>query len=1337
MKKKAFLMNGKRLLSFVLAVLMVCTLIPATDVTKVYAAEGDTSTEPVIQGNGTKDDPYQIGTADQLYWFAALLDGRDGITQNLNANAVLIADITVNEGVLDADGNLASDTSGFVTWTPPCKDAGRSDKAYQGTFDGKGHTILGLYAPDTTAKCAFIGSCDGTIRNLGITDSFFGSSKTRQTGTFVGYGYPKCVIENCFSTSVVEGDEECGGIAAKNTGTTKGCYFAGKISVNNYYSDAITTYGTKENCYYLDTCGFKSVNSENDDRAKTAEQFASGEVCYLLNNGVTDGTQAWYQMIDNENPDAFPKYEGLTIGYDEANQRYFGYCSGEHVWVKEKDIDPTCTEGGYIVYKCSKCGGTKTEPDNGKPALGHSCTEDGRCTRCGSFQALQPKNGDGTAEDPYQLVNYSNLVWFGQQVDSGALYINAILAADITANENLLDADGNVKGTPEYTWTPICNKSEFYQGTFDGKGHTISGLYAPDTSESKKCGFIGLCNGTIKNLGITDSFFGGSGIFVGTFVGNGSGECVIENCFSSAVVQADYLCGGIAGMTYGTIRNCYFAGKISVEDTSHNNENAIANDNNNHGTLENCYYLDTCGLTSERAKAKTAEQFASGEVCYLLNNGVTDGTQAWFQTINIEGGDDFPKFHGLTVGYDEKKTPKYFNYCSGEHTWNSEPVSVIAPTCTDCGYNVYKCSKCGAKKTESNGEKALGHNCSDDGICIRCGSFQGVQPKNGDGTKENPYQLANYSNLVWFGQQVDKGYNRINAILTADITANENLLDAEGNVTGTPAYIWTPICKAANSRTIYRGTFDGNGHTISGLYVPELSSLDDCGFFGRCGGTIKNLGITDSLFEKSISLNDCATGTFVGHGDSLCIIENCFSFSAIKGSKSSGGIAGITSGTIRNCYFAGIFLRNGDAIASEYDNYGTLKNCYYLDTCGMTSERAVSKTAEQFASGEVAFLLQDGQTDTVWGQNLAEGESRQNYPVPDGKFRVYYNEIYTGCEGKPGDVTYAYSNDDLSHVYAEHTDADNDGRCDICSNFMDGIGAGLAGYSLILDGSVGVNFYMELSDAVLADDTAYMEFTLPSGEVSKVPLDKNNSEVISDKTYYKFKCQVNAAGMTDTIKAQLKSNAGNSKVYEYTVKEYSDYLFANKENNVEFAKAYDLIKAMVNYGSYAQIYADYHTDRLAVGDKSDLTSVEDVTIGEEYKYTISGESVNANVTFAGASLTLLSTTTLRMYFKLTDVDADNVTFTYHGIDFDKTKSGDYYYVDIVGIPADKLDDDCEVRVTVDNNTTFEVTYNPMAYCYNVINRETTETRTDALKNLIKAMVIYNQAADAYVATIRR
>ena len=44
-----------------------------------------------------------------------------------------------------------------------------------------------------------------------------------------------------------------------------------------------------------------------------------------------------------------------------------------------------------------------------------------------------------------------------------------------------------------------------------------------------------------------------------------------------------------------------------------------------------------------------------------------------------------------------------------------------------------------------------------------------------------------------------------------------------------------------------------------------------------------------------------------------------------------------------------------------------------------------------------------------------------------------------------------------------------------------------------------------------------------------------------------------------------------------------------------------------------------------------------------------------------------------------------------------------------------------------------VTYTPMAYCTSVVTRPTTETRTESLKNLIKALVMYNQAADAYIS----
>ena len=79
-------------------------------------------------GGGTENSPYQIGTAAELYWFAALVNGElGGETQNASANAVLTADI-----------NCSS-----ITWTPI-----GFRYPYEGTFDGQGYTISGLYFND-------------------------------------------------------------------------------------------------------------------------------------------------------------------------------------------------------------------------------------------------------------------------------------------------------------------------------------------------------------------------------------------------------------------------------------------------------------------------------------------------------------------------------------------------------------------------------------------------------------------------------------------------------------------------------------------------------------------------------------------------------------------------------------------------------------------------------------------------------------------------------------------------------------------------------------------------------------------------------------------------------------------------------------------------------------------------------------------------------------------------------------------------------------------------------------------------------------------------------------
>ena len=666
----------------------------------------------------------------------------------------------------------------------------------------------------------------------------------------------------------------------------------------------------------------------------------------------------------------------------------------------------------------------------------------GFCSICGEL--AEPELIDGS----YQIANYANLILFGQYVDNGNISANAILTADITANENLLNESGAVDGTPDYVWTPISkgtSSTTCFKGVFDGNGHTISGLYAPDTTEG--CALFAVSNGTIKNTLITDSCFGTSNVTyqASSFVGYSCADSVIENCGSKAVVNGRAYCGGISGVNMGKITNSYFAGKFNG---SNSYGNAIASDYNNNGTLDNCYYLDGCGLSSSRATSKTAEQFSSGEVCYLLNGGVIDGTQVWYQNIIT---DAFPKFSGAIVCYDEDADPQYYNVCT-KHQWGDTPTAVVEPTCTDDGYYIYTCINCGTTKNEPNDKSALGHSFNDDGICTVCGEFNATQPQNGDGSAENPYQIASYGHLMWFQQYVDSGNYSINAVLTADITANTDLLNESGEVSGEPKYTWTPIGKNGNSASCFKGVLDGQGHTISGLYVPENS--DYCGLFAMTDGTIKNLIISDSYFGKGYNYK----GSFAGYGFSNSVIENCASSATIKGNFYCGGIAGDYSGTISNCYFAGAISADttySGAITSDYYNRGTLTNCYYLDTCGLESTRAEARTAEQFASGAVCYLLASGTNGSIWGQEIGTDP----YPVLYGE-TVYFAKSYEGCIGSPGGYNYVYTNTAADEIYKDVYN--DDGFCIYCDGYQPAV---LTTDKYDIDGVEGYDEVYEISNA--------------------------------------------------------------------------------------------------------------------------------------------------------------------------------------------------------------------------------------------------------------------------------
>ena len=196
-------------LQFVTLLLMVSMVLP----TVMWAAINPTKPS---SGDGSSSNPYQISTAAHLYWFAGLVNGTltDGTAKNTAACAKLTANITVNSGVLKSDGTINSgNVSGFTAWTPIGYFNSSSDYAcYNGTFDGNGKTISGLYLDNKNMSyIGLFGYSSGTIKNVGVVDSYFKGYE--YIGGVCGLNSGK--VELCYSKSYLTGSN-IGGVCGLN-----------------------------------------------------------------------------------------------------------------------------------------------------------------------------------------------------------------------------------------------------------------------------------------------------------------------------------------------------------------------------------------------------------------------------------------------------------------------------------------------------------------------------------------------------------------------------------------------------------------------------------------------------------------------------------------------------------------------------------------------------------------------------------------------------------------------------------------------------------------------------------------------------------------------------------------------------------------------------------------------------------------------------------------------------------------------------------------------------------------------------------------------------------------
>lgn len=302
----------------------------------------------------------------------------------------------------------------------------------------------------------------------------------------------------------------------------------------------------------------------------------------------------------------------------------------------------------------------------------------------------------------------------------------------------------------------------------------------------------------------------------------------------------------------------------------------------------------------------------------------------------------------------------------------------------------------------------------------------------------------------------------------------------------------------------------------------------------------------------------------------------------------------------------------------------------------------------------------------------------------------------------------------------------------------------LSGYSLSLDGSIAVNLYLSLADFVAESKTAILHCTFPNGKEIDYKMDDADIKMLNNQKYYVFHLPVAPKEMVMDINAQLIDEANGivGEKYSVSVESYASYLFSyayDSNGNVlnkEFAAAVPLVKALLNYGARAQTYFNHVTYRLANWQLSAKERVlPNLNPDSIPKYVMSGnsEKLPDGLTFDGASLSIESETELNLYF--TNKTGKKVVFSEpgRGIETQGRKSGGSTIVKINGIPAHKLDEVIRVEVSVEGDpNTYFVTYSPIFYCHNVIEREISATRTENLKELMKAFYFYNQAAKNYL-----
>ncbi|MCD7946688.1 MAG: Ig-like domain-containing protein [Oscillospiraceae bacterium] len=946
--------------------LLVCACLLCGMMSGVRAAD-DSDTPQEIDG------VYQIGTAEQLLWFA----------QQVNAGE------TTLQAELTADIDLTGQS-----WTPIGTSS--TSSPYAGVFDGNDHAITGLsytgnmyiglfgYLRGATVRHLTLDvtltssniyagglagyAADSTIEYITVYGSISSTSTSTggDMGGIVGC-LSNCTMTMCVNHAAISGKDAVGGLVGYYSGTNHISYCANTGTVTSRTSAASNTvggligyvgssanveYGQISNCY-------------NTGAVSGASYYIGGLLGYIYYNTVEVSNCYNTGTVESTRTDASsPAYVGGFVGYSAKSgtpRMAFNYNAGNVVVA-----DSAAYVGGF--------GGTLTAVSQSRynywlsgtaaSGIGNALSLPSGVVSIAQFQA------EDRLEDVLRGVSYST---------GGTLLISTFVT----------DADNMNGGLPVLGWqicgeehsfveavvAPTCTQQGYTQHTCE-----ICGYYYTDEETDALGHSYG--EGTVT----TDPTCYEEGVmtYTCTVCGEEMEEPIatLEHMFDDGMVVAPTCTADGYTVYTCTAEGCgYSYTEDTVPATGHSyvQEITVEATCTTEGTLT--YTCTACGDTYSEEIAPLGHSFVDGvcercgvtqaEACFALaiqvmpsgaaggasvlitdasGNAVQPDAESGYYTLARDGvytytitALNYIDLTGTISGIDASWMPdeaasdgmeRYtmtatmqpesntVTFDSGKTTVTVDGESVTQAEVA-YGDDIFFALDAGENRwiSDISAVKEAASECQS----VWNGSVA-MQLSKGSGTESDPYIIETCAQLAYLARTVANGDSYAGEYIRLDANLDLNGLE------------WTPI--GVYGGTAFSGNFDGNGHVIRNLYSVSTDSGAAGGLFSYVvGGDIRNLGVASCQVVSSSwgagfagyvsgsTIENCwVTGTvqvgasytagLVGMANNKSVISNCWNGAAVSCTSSSsggvGGVVGYTQGvTVTDCWNVGSVTAGG------------------------------------------------------------------------------------------------------------------------------------------------------------------------------------------------------------------------------------------------------------------------------------------------------------------------------------------------------------------------------------------------------------------------------------------